>query len=279
MTREGDACDDTDTDTVLDNVDACPTTFGTLPDGCNPPTPTDTDGDGFPDVSDACPTVSGGAPDGCPAPTGSGSYNAPDDRINWGAPGYNDVAIYLVTDNPTNLGIHVYCIDNNSNGYYGLAVSQSDVASFPAQPDVNTLVSTSNTCNLSFYILTTGEYQLNIVLDGEVIEVIFDGFSAQNVIYRSFIDYSNGASPSASVVNTSNGAVTPLSNCRVTPLDILNFRETADANSAVLTMIPYDYTVEAIARTGDRFNVIFGDNNGWITASSQFVETDGNCGN
>jgi hypothetical protein len=70
----------------------------------------------------------------------------------------------------------------------------------------------------------------------------------------------------------------PLTDCRVTPLDILNFRETPDAGSTVLTMIPYNYTVQAINRTGDRFNVIFGDENGWITADPTWVTTDGACG-
>lgn len=281
----GDACDDEDTDGVFDDADACPTVYGTLPNGCVDPTPADSDGDTVPDATDACPAVAGVPPTGCPVVVG-GPYNAPDDRINWGAPGGNDVALYANMNNPSSPSIDAYCINGNSDGYFGLSISEEDLAMYPAFPEVNTWVMSSEFCNLDFYILTTGEYQINMgpfAPDNRIVEVIFNGLPPTNVRYRSFIDYSGGANaptaPSAPVTpaSASNGATTALSNCRVTTLDILNFRETASASSAVLTMIPYDFTVDAIARTGDRFNVIFGDDNGWVTADPTFVDTAGNC--
>lgn len=280
---EGDVCDDTDTDTVLDSVDACPTVYGTLPNGCVDPTPADGDGDGVPDVSDACPAVAGVAPTGCPAVvTGNGPYNAPDDRFNWGAPGGNDVALYANMTDTSNPSVDAYCINDNSNGYFGLSISEDDLAMYPAFPEVNTLVASSEFCNLHFYILTSGQYQINMgpFSNNEVIEVIFDGLPPTNVRYSTFTDYSGGANVPTTPVSpasANSGVSTALSNCRVTTLDMLNFRETASADSAVLTMIPYDFTMDAIARTGDRFNVIFGDDNGWITADATFVDTAGNC--
>lgn len=64
----------------------------------------------------------------------------------------------------------------------------------------------------------------------------------------------------------------PLSECRVTTNYILNFRDSPSSQSEVIGQVPYNYTMLAIARTDNWFNVIFGDDNGWISASHVTIE-------
>lgn len=69
--------------------------------------------------------------------------------------------------------------------------------------------------------------------------------------------------------------VVPLDNCRVTTNYILNFRDAPDGELKD-ALIPYDMTLVAINRTEGWFNVIYGDDNGWISAD--LVQTIGSCG-
>ncbi len=73
----GDACDptprghDNDMDAKAAIDDACPNTYGTLPNGCPappPPSPPNGDGDGFIDAQDACPFEAAFTANGCPVP-------------------------------------------------------------------------------------------------------------------------------------------------------------------------------------------------------------------
>jgi subtilisin family serine protease len=74
----GDACDatprglDVDHDGKAALDDACPTVYGTLPNGCpkpvTTPAPPDGDHDGRLNSVDACPTEPAATPDGCPVP-------------------------------------------------------------------------------------------------------------------------------------------------------------------------------------------------------------------
>jgi hypothetical protein len=58
---------DTDGDGVADASDACPSTHGTLANGCLPPVQPDPDSDGVYGAADLCPAVDGqGALNGCP---------------------------------------------------------------------------------------------------------------------------------------------------------------------------------------------------------------------
>lgn len=57
---------------------------------------------------------------------------------------------------------------------------------------------------------------------------------------------------------------------------MLNFRDAPTVNSKVKTVIPYDLTLQAINKAPGWYNVIFGDDNGWISAD--YVNTRGNCG-
>ncbi|MEQ8675957.1 MAG: hypothetical protein RIC84_22250 [Aggregatilineales bacterium] len=273
------ATPDTDGDGFDDLNDACINTFGVAPNGCPAVPPPDADGDGFSDIGDACPLVPGVAPDGCPAPlapVGGGSAIPTDGRMN---ANHGDLiaAVYDISD-----GINIYCVNSNAQGFFSFRVDASTIAGFPANPASNTLVASSVHCAVHFYILSSGEFQINIGPDagGDVREMVFTGFNMSNLRLSNYIDQSGGNNgvPASAPAASNNSAVTTLTNCRVTPLDILNFRATSDPTSAVLTMIPYDFTVEAINRTGDRFNVIFGDENGWVSASEEHVTTEGSCG-
>ena len=70
----GDACDptprghDNDLDAKAAIDDACPNTYGTLPNGCPAPAPPNGDGDGFIDAQDACPFEAAFTANGCPVP-------------------------------------------------------------------------------------------------------------------------------------------------------------------------------------------------------------------
>jgi|GEM_PF-1678117 len=69
---------------------------------------------------------------------------------------------------------------------------------------------------------------------------------------------------------------TALSNCRVTTTNILNLRAEPDANSAVLTKVPYQTTLSASARSGEWLQVVFGGQQGWVSAS--YLSLTGDCG-
>jgi hypothetical protein len=76
---------------------------------------------------------------------------------------------------------------------------------------------------------------------------------------------SSGASSSSATLN----------NCTVVTRAILNFREAPSTSSAVKDLIPYRTILKAIAKQGDWYNVVFGDDNGWVAAS--LVTTRGKC--
>lgn len=80
----------------------------------------------------------------------------------------------------------------------------------------------------------------------------------------------------AEVIITDGGTAFVLNNCTVVTRGILNFRDEPSINSNVLDLIPYMTILKAINRNENWFNVIFGDQNGWIAAS--LVNTRGRCG-
>jgi uncharacterized protein YgiM (DUF1202 family) len=69
---------------------------------------------------------------------------------------------------------------------------------------------------------------------------------------------------------------TALSNCRVTTTHILNLRAAPDATSTVLTLVPYQTTLNASARSGAWLQVVFGSQQGWLSAG--YLMLDGDCG-
>jgi hypothetical protein len=71
-------------------------------------------------------------------------------------------------------------------------------------------------------------------------------------------------------------ATTPLSACRVTTTHILNLRAAPDATSAVLDLVPYQTALSASARSGAWLQVVYGAQQGWLSAA--YLSLDGACG-
>lgn len=121
-------------------------------------------------------------------PLGS-SIPGSDNRIN---PAHGDLEapIYSGSDADGNPAVLVYCVDDNSNGYPEFSVTAADVNAYPEYPPTNVEVKRATTCDVDviFYILTTGEYQINIgpFTDGKVFEVTFTGLYPQNVHFNEF---------------------------------------------------------------------------------------------
>ena len=132
----------------------------------------------------ACSMAGGGTSGNASLPT------PPDDRINW-QHGDTDAVVYPAQDDAGNPALHVYCLDAAGNAFLGLNVTQDDIDAYPAQPDTNVEVARNDDCPVSFHILTTGEYQVNIGPDaeGQVREVIFTGLPPSDVYFDDFNVY------------------------------------------------------------------------------------------
>jgi hypothetical protein len=98
--------------------------------------------------------------------------NMNDERIN---PAKGDITavIYLMAEG----GIQVYAVDSNGSGLLVISVTDSELASYPDNPDSNTRIANSDDGKITLYKLTSGEYQVNAGPDaeGKVISVIFTG--------------------------------------------------------------------------------------------------------
>lgn len=171
-TAAGDACEDTDTDGFNDDVDACPTELPVT--DVNP--------------ADGCDDVDEGVDVGGPA-TGSSGGGWPaylfDGRLN---PLMGDTlaVAYPGVDDVGGMALNLYCINDNADVFFAMQVTADDLPE--STPAVNTLVKASPNCNVAFYALSTGEYQINIGPDaeGKVYEVIFNGLGMDNARVRAF---------------------------------------------------------------------------------------------
>ncbi len=88
----------------------------------------------------------------------------------------------------------------------------------------------------------------------------------------------NGAAPAPVVqqVNApSTSVVRALSDCRVTTNNMLNLRSEPNPSGAILDVVPYNLTLQAIEATQGWYRVIYLDMNGWLSAD--FVTTAGTC--
>ena len=179
-----DGCDpqdngDDDADTIENWQDNCPTIPNPLQedadmdnvgDACEHlvvvPVRVDSDGDGVFDDSDACPELGdlgyGVAENGCPPHI----VEPPDDRINWQYGDLNAV-LYRHAD-----GVVAYCYDGNT--WLGMHVTQEmiDNADTSQSQDVPILEYNQSGCRIAFYILDSGEYQINIwIPEGKFYEI------------------------------------------------------------------------------------------------------------
>ena len=78
-------------------------------------------------------------------------------------------------------------------------ISASALAEYPTNPDRPTLVHRSDDGKFAFYILPTGEYQVNVGPDteGKIEALTFTGIPPQNAILRSFNVYHLSLFPAA----------------------------------------------------------------------------------
>jgi len=89
-------------------------------------------------------------------------------------------------------------------------------------------------------------------------------------------------STAASVVPSDGAATTgtaprfTLDGCTVVTTAILNFRSGPSLSASIKGLVPFNIALRAIDRQGDWYNVIYENDNGWITATR--VRTRGNCG-
>jgi hypothetical protein len=137
-----------------------------------------------------------------------------------------------------------------------------------------------STTNETFNLL------LKAVAEGSSLEAVCAdscGAMASNTL-REQGGFTCGIIPNAGTVILIPGTPAPtaaipptaLSNCRVTTTNILNLRAEPDANSAVLTKVPYQTTLSASARSGEWLQVVFGNQQGWVSAS--YLSLTGDCG-
>jgi len=174
------------------------------------------------------------------------------------------------------------------NGNNGLNVCYSLITD-PAQAGVTQLFA------LTAEVYTFDGY--GSVTTGVPVQVCLQGVGT--LLYRSAVGqprvtvnlpsfsqngFTCGLIPNAGTVILIPGAAAPaaaipptaLSNCRVTTTNILNLRAAPDATSAILTKVPYQTTLSASARSGAWLQVVFGSQQGWLSAG--YLSLDGDCG-
>jgi hypothetical protein len=95
---------------------------------------------------------------------------------------FPNAAVYNTED-----GMLISATTNLGEGAF-LSISAAELAEFDPTPDENFLVASSGDGFVSFYILTTGEYQINIGPDasGKVYVVIFTGLPPTDVYRHDF---------------------------------------------------------------------------------------------
>lgn len=119
----------------------------------------------------------------------SGDNKAPDDRINW-KHGDNTAILYPRKDAEGKPVLQLYCMSPDGKGTLGDIITQDMFDKAPAKPAVNTKVHETNVCRVpvTFYVLTTGEYQVNIGpdIEGKTHEIIFTGLPPSKVYFKDF---------------------------------------------------------------------------------------------
>ncbi|MBN1310119.1 MAG: hypothetical protein JXB30_01790 [Anaerolineae bacterium] len=115
-----------------------------------------------------------------------------DGRANKGH-GDDYAIIYPALDDIGDPALHIYCVSEEGEGYLGMIVTQEMVDEYPEEPEENVKVEDTDACRVyvSFYLLVTGEYQVNIgpKINGDVAVAIFTGMPPTNIYYRDFNIY------------------------------------------------------------------------------------------
>jgi hypothetical protein len=93
-------------------------------------------------------------------------------------------------------------------------------------------------------------------------------------------DFTCGQIPNGGTVilvsNQPASTFQPLDVCMVTTKAILNLRSGPSIDSSVLTLVPYQTTLKASGRQNNYFQVVYGNQQGWLSARYLFF--DGYCG-
>lgn len=98
--------------------------------------------------------------------------------------------VYNAQDDHGHPSLHTYCVDAAGNGVLGMIVTPHDLEGISPKPATNTQVKKGDTkvCRtpISFWALTTGEYQLNIGPDykGDLIRMIFNGLPPDGKYFK-----------------------------------------------------------------------------------------------
>jgi hypothetical protein len=125
-----------------------------------------------------CPPAPGGGGGG------GGGGDQGDDRIN---PGHGDDVAVLRNglDSYNYPSLDIWCM-NNGASFLAAGLSQYDFKNYPAQPAQDTLVKATELCGqkVEVWVLTTGEYQVNIHRpDGTTAVVIFTSLPATDIYF------------------------------------------------------------------------------------------------
>jgi hypothetical protein len=111
-----------------------------------------------------------------PTPSDSDVVMPPDERINWQYGDLNAV-LYRGEDEQGNPALNLYCYDGE-NASLGFQITAADLENAPIE---------ANGCDATFYVLDTGELQVNIRdAEGKLYEIICDDLACESPNMRYF---------------------------------------------------------------------------------------------
>lgn len=104
-----------------------------------------------------------------------------------------------------------------------------------------------------------------------------DGYTCAHIPHAGTIALvAGGAAPPAAVnVANTNSVLASLSNCQVTTTHQVRLRTQPDTSGIIITTLPYQITLQATARQGNWFQVIYESGQGWVSAD--YLTSQGNC--
>jgi hypothetical protein len=118
-----------------------------------------------------------------------------DPRINYGH-GDSFAIVSPKLDEQGRPALDVYCLDELGNGTLKRTITQDDIDEVAEHPVRNTKIASISGClvPVSFYRLSTGEFQFNIgpEISGHVTEIIFSSLPPRGVYFRDWNIYHPG---------------------------------------------------------------------------------------
>ncbi len=101
-----------------------------------------------------------------------------------------------------------------------------------------------------------------------------DGFTCGSIPNAGTVILVNSSAAPAAEISTN--AATTLAFCPVTTTRIVNLRGEPNTSAQILNVVPYNIVLHASAKSGDWYQVVFENDQGWINA--QFLNVDASCG-